>query len=167
MQCHKCKFNGTGNEVCLKCKAAEYLDNDHKTVNPVGDINEVEDKIDPSYVDSRSKAPLLNFDEKKTKRNLEDCENVLEVLKTCHHTSFKHVACLFALFVTISANAPLLVSVLNGSSFVEYAKEHGITKQAVQQMWNRMVDKSNVLANVKERRAQIKTVAKKRDDEET
>jgi uncharacterized paraquat-inducible protein A len=41
MQCHNCQYNGKENEICLRCKSADYLDNDFKTVSPVGDISEV------------------------------------------------------------------------------------------------------------------------------
>lgn len=131
MQCHKCEYNGKGNEICLSCNSANYLDNDFKSITPVGDIQEVQKSIDPTYLHNKQSRPPIKFSKEKTPKNLEDCENVLKELKKCHYSSFKHIACMVALFLSVGIHAPLLVSVLDGESFSDYAKSKNVSKQSV------------------------------------
>ena len=160
MQCHNCQYNGKGNEICLSCKSADYLDNDFKTVSPVGDISEVQKNIDTNYLYNKQSKPLINFSADKTPQNLEDCENVLKELKKCHYSSFKHIACIVTLFLSVGIHTPLLVSVLNGESFSDYAKQKNVSKQSVQQLWNRLVKNNNLLIDIKKKNVNHKQINK-------
>jgi hypothetical protein len=70
MQCHNCQYNGNGSEVCLSCGSANYLDNDFKTITPVGDIQNVQKSVDPVYVHEKKSEPLIKFSKEKTSKNL-------------------------------------------------------------------------------------------------
>lgn len=168
MQCHNCQYNGKGSEICLSCGSANYLDNDFKTITPVGDIQNVQKSIDPVYFHERKSEQLIKFSEEKTSKNLEDCENVLRELKKCHHSSFKHIAFMVALFVSVGIHTPLLVSVLDGESFSDYARENGVSKQSVQQLWNRLTRNNKLLQDIKKRNTKhgVKNKKKKRSEEE-
>lgn len=104
MQCHRCPKDGRPDEACLSCRCAEYLDNDHKTVSPVGDFAAVGRRV--------LRVPKADPFPNTPRHVVRDCANVLEELKHCHPDSFPHLFRLFALFVT--TNAALLTGVLQG-----------------------------------------------------
>lgn len=154
MQCHNCPKSitngGTPDEECIKCKCAEYLDNDHKIITPVDDILKVESLIDDQYSSNinDSKEDVITFTKDKTKRNLEDCRNVLDVLKGCHHSSFKHIATMVALFLSLGTYTPMMTTILDGGTLTEYARLENKSKQNAHQIWNRIVDNNPIINGI-------------------
>jgi len=151
--CPKSVTNGgTPDESCLNCKCAEYLDNDHKIVTPIDDVSKLSSNIDSSYEKDSSSltknGELIKFNKNKTPQNLEDCENVLKVLKKCHHTSFKYIACMVALFMMVGNGTPMLEAVLDGKTLTEYALAEETSKQNVYQKWNRIAKDIPLLMDI-------------------
>lgn len=156
MQCHKCPKSitngGTPDEECFSCIGANYLDNDHKTVITVDDMSKVESYIEPTYEYSESclneNGELIYFDKDKTPKNLEDCENALKLLKGCHHTSYKYIACILATFMAVGSSAPMFTAALEGKTMAEYATTIKTTRQNVSQMWHRLIAKMPFLKEI-------------------
>lgn len=144
MQCHNCPKNGNPDEGCLACRCADYLDNDHKTVTPVDDVA----KVSAHIVREPARVPFRGL----PKRNVDDCLNVLDELKKCHHSSYKFIAKIVAVFISVGAAAPMLNAALDGMTLTEYAKSVGISKQASHQKWARLAGKAPVLNNVPNKR---------------
>jgi hypothetical protein len=72
-----------------------------------------------------------------------------------------------ALFVSVGIHTPLLVSVLDGESFSDYARENGVSKQSVQQLWNRLTRNNKLLQDIKKRNVKhgVKNKKKKRSED--
>lgn len=159
MQCHKCPKSimngGTPDEECLTCKSADYLDNDFKTVIPIDDIAKVESAIESDYYSmycsddlENSDGDIIYFNENKTPKNLEDCQNALKFLKNCHHSSYKYIACILATFMAVGGSAPMLHAALEGKTMAEYATTIKTTRQNVSQMWHRLIAKMPFLKEI-------------------
>lgn len=151
MQCHNCPKSlsngGTPDESCLTCKCAEYLDNDHKTVIPTDDVSALYSHIEPSYGTNGSESAVHKNTE-VNERNREDCKNAINFFKKCHHSSFKHIACLLAAFMMAGSGAPILGAALDGKTMAEYAASEGCTRQNASQRWNKMVKEIPLLAEI-------------------
>lgn len=72
---------------------------------------------------------------------------------------------MLTLFLSVGIHAPLLVSVLDGQSFSDYAKQNNVSKQSVQQLWNRLVKNNNLLQDIKKKRTCCHRNAKKKKKE--
>lgn len=151
MQCHNCPKSvtngGTPDESCLTCKGADYLDNDHRTVTPVGDVSTLHRHIEPSFTD-RKDDERLTRNPNVSERNREDCRNALDFFKKCHRSSFSHIACILAAFMMAGSGAPILGAVLDGKTMAEYASSEGCTRQNASQRWNKMVKDIPLLAEI-------------------
>ena len=152
MQCHNCEKSvtngGTPDEECLECKCAEYLDNDFKTVTPIDDVSKLQGCVEPTFLEGKCGNGCVKRNKGVSERNREDCEKVLGVFKNCHHSSFKHIACLLAVFMMSGGGAPMLGSVLNGQNLSECASIMGCTRQNASQRWNKMVKDIPVLSEL-------------------
>lgn len=152
MQCHNCPHNGKNTGDCVNCNAADYLDNDHRTVIPVDDICKVEASVSPD-APSSSNSREDDFLHGKTERNYEDCMKVLNVLKTCDRSSLGVIATILGLFMSVGSSMPLMVSMVSGDTFQQYAEKHNITKQSANKTWNRVVRENPILATIKSKKA--------------
>lgn len=133
MQCHKCPYDGKGDRRCLECKASEYLGNGWRRMVHPDSIDELLQARDVMPMEDDTASDEMDG-------ILNDCRNVLRTLRGCGASSLPYVLRLFLLFASLTPDQFSLVkSVLDGRTLCEHAKEHGVSKQAVQQRWMRMV----------------------------
>lgn len=88
-----------------------------------------------------------------TKQSLNEMRDVLDAMKKCRRKTYPALIklCKYcASFTTVQLS--LFLHIISGNPLISFANGEGITEQAAQQMWERIVAKNPDLANIRKRR---------------
>lgn len=88
-----------------------------------------------------------------TKTAMNEVGNVLDEMKKCKRSTYPAIIklCRYcSLFTTVQM--ALFLHIIQGLPLISFANGEGITEQAAQQMWERMVAKNPDLANIRKKR---------------
>lgn len=119
--------------------------NDFQNIVRSENVSEVIDKYH-----LRKGRECLDF---PTKKAMDDFLSVLDVLKLCRRESYQWIVKFAKILSSLSvAQCALFIHVIGGGALIEYAISEGISEQAAQQMWCRIVRKNPELKDIKRRR---------------
>lgn len=88
-----------------------------------------------------------------TKQSLDEMRDVLDAMKKCRRKTYPALIKLSkycASFTVVQLS--LFLHIISGNPLISFANGEGITEQAAQQMWERIVAKNPDLANIRKRR---------------
>ncbi|MBO5905671.1 MAG: hypothetical protein J6Q84_04555 [Kiritimatiellae bacterium] len=88
-----------------------------------------------------------------TKQSLNEMRDVLDSMKKCRRKTYPALIkfCKYCASFTVVQLA-LFLHIISGNPLISFANGEGITEQAAQQMWERIVAKNPDLANIRKRR---------------
>lgn len=88
-----------------------------------------------------------------TKMSIDEVRDVLNVMKQCRRSTYPALIklCQYCASLTVVQLA-LFLHIIAGKPLISFAISEGITEQAAQQMWARIVAKNPDLANIRKRR---------------
>ena len=88
-----------------------------------------------------------------TKQSLNEMRDVLDAMKSCRRKTYPALIklCKYCASFTV-VQLSLFLHIISGNPLISFANGEGITEQAAQQMWERMVAKNPDLANIRKRR---------------
>ena len=90
----------------------------------------------------------------ETKRAMRDLLSVVDVLKNCKKESYPWIIKFSKILATFSpTQCGLFLHIIGGGALIEYAIAEGVSEQAVQQMWSRIVHKNPELKELTKRRS--------------
>lgn len=88
-----------------------------------------------------------------TKQSLNEMRDVLDSMKKCRRKTYPALIklCKYCASFTV-VQLSLFLHIISGNPLISFANGEGITEQAAQQMWERIVAKNPDLANIRQRR---------------
>ena len=88
-----------------------------------------------------------------TKCAMNEVGNILDEMKKCKRSTYPALIklCRYCSLFTVEQMA-LFLHIIQGLPLISFALSEGITEQAAQQMWERMVAKNPDLANIRKKR---------------
>lgn len=88
-----------------------------------------------------------------TKCAMNEVGNVLDEMKKCKRSTYPALIklCKYCASFTV-VQLSLFLHIISGNPLISFAKGEGITEQAAQQMWERIVAKNPDLATIRKRR---------------
>ena len=88
-----------------------------------------------------------------TKSAMNEVGNVLDEMKKCKRSTYPALIklCRYCSLFT-AVQMALFLHIIQGLPLISFALSEGITEQAAQQMWERMVAKNPDLANIRKKR---------------
>lgn len=88
-----------------------------------------------------------------TKQSLNEMCDVLDAMKKCRRKTYPALIKLCKYCASFTAvQLSLFLHIISGNPLISFANGEGITEQAAQQMWERIVAKNPDLANIRKRR---------------
>lgn len=88
-----------------------------------------------------------------TKQSLNEMRDVLDSMKRCRRKTYPALIklCRYCASLTVVQLA-LFLHIISGNPLITFANGEGITEQAAQQMWERIIAKNPDLATIRKRR---------------